>query len=129
MLCLERQVNDLRFPLAKSKPAKICQPGVLAAKRASATILWRKSKDERKAASSKNLDRQEDEALVGGRQVSSDRSHLSHMAGAKKLCASLCPVPTNYAEARAERVLGFLTRWHSSRKVLSSGLLPVSEMA
>jgi hypothetical protein len=40
-------------------------------------------------ASSRNLDRQEDEALLGGRQVSSDRSHLFHRAGEEKLSAAI----------------------------------------
>jgi hypothetical protein len=31
-LCFERQVNDLRQTLAKSKPDQICEPGVLAQK-------------------------------------------------------------------------------------------------
>jgi hypothetical protein len=56
---------------------------------------------------------------VGGRQVSSDRSHLPHMAGAEELSASLRPVPGNYAEARAERVLGVLA-------ALACTLAPVS---
>jgi hypothetical protein len=44
------------------------------------------------------------------------------MAGAEKLSAPLRPVPGNYAEDRAERVLGFLTRWHSPKEALISGL-------
>jgi hypothetical protein len=61
-----------------------------------------KLRNERKAASSRNLDRQKDEALVGGRQVSSDRPDLPHMAGEEKLPASLCEVSGNYAAAWAE---------------------------
>jgi hypothetical protein len=71
-------------------------------------FFWSKLENERKATSSRNLDRQKDEALVGGRQVSPDRSHLSHMACSEKLSAPLRPVPVNNAEARAEPVLGLL---------------------
>jgi hypothetical protein len=78
---------------------------------------------------SRNLDRQEDEALVDGRQVSSDRSHLPHMASAKKLSAALCPVLANYDEVGPHRVLGILTAlnhpavsWVSTSRVLGISL-------
>jgi hypothetical protein len=58
--------------------------------------------------SSRNLDRQEDEALVCGRQVSSGRSHLSHMASPEKLCPSLRPLPAHHEKAGPPRVLGVL---------------------
>jgi hypothetical protein len=80
-------------------------------------------------ASSRNLDRREDEALVGGRQVSPDRSHLPHTAGAEKLPAALRPVPPNYAEARAERVLGLPDDLALVQKGTHFRLAPMSEMA
>jgi hypothetical protein len=55
-----------------------------------------KLRNECETASQRNLNRQEDEALVGGRQVSSDRSNLPHMASEEKLSAALRQIPGNY---------------------------------
>jgi hypothetical protein len=95
-------------------PDQNCEPGVLAQNGHRHCCFLEETKTECPTASSRNLNRQKDEALVGGRQVSSDRSHLSHMAGAKKLPAPLRQVSGNYAKARAERVLRVLAFLFSS---------------
>jgi hypothetical protein len=78
------------------------------AKRALAIIFQEKIKNARESASSRDPDWEEDETLVAGCPLSSDRSRLPHMEGKEKLPAPLHPVSANYAEAWAERVLGIL---------------------
>jgi hypothetical protein len=54
------------------------------------------------------------------------------MAGAEKLCASLRPVPANYAEARAERVLGVLANLFNARprfRSVLNGLLTTPDVS
>jgi hypothetical protein len=78
-----------------------------------------KMRFKRTTPSSRNLDRQKDEALVSGRQVSSDRSYLSHMAGEEKLSASLRQVPAHHDEVGPHPVLGLLANGLKCTSTLS----------
>jgi hypothetical protein len=104
---LEWQVNDLRQTLGKSMPAQICEPGILVRK-GHWQLFSRRKSNARESASSRDPDWEEDETLVAGCPLSSDRSRLPHMEGEEKLPAPLRPVSANCAEAWAERVLGIL---------------------
>jgi hypothetical protein len=105
---LEWQVNDLRQTLGKSMPAQICEPGILVRKGHWQLFSRRKSKMHASPQVREILIWEEDETLVAGCPLSSDRSRLPHMEGEEKLPAPLRPVSANYAEAWAERVLGIL---------------------
>ena len=83
----------------------------------------------RNSGEARSLDRQKDEALVDGRQVSSDRSHLLHMAGAEKLCAALRQVPAHHDEVGPQSILGLLDELTLVQKGAHFRLAPMSEMS